>query len=184
MNDAPVRAWYREPETFIAIAALIVSVTAVVVGIYEASLQRAHDRAEVWPHLEISTWATDSIASVRLDNTGLGPAIVRFVEVRVDDHPQKNWGDALQVLYGGTAPSHSTATAVEHSFRPGDRGTMFSVPINSVPHSFWTWINRVVVRVCYTSVFGSAWIVTDTLGRSNHWTPASACPTQPENTDL
>jgi len=37
------RSWYREPETFIAIAALIVSVSAMVVGIYEA----AHDRAEV-----------------------------------------------------------------------------------------------------------------------------------------
>jgi hypothetical protein len=34
------RPWYREPETFIAIAALIVSVSAMVVGIYEAALQR------------------------------------------------------------------------------------------------------------------------------------------------
>lgn len=50
------RPWYREPETFIAIAALIVSVSAMVVGIYEAALQRAHDRAEVWPHVELDTF--------------------------------------------------------------------------------------------------------------------------------
>lgn len=43
------RPWYREPETFIAVAALVVSVSAVAVGLYEAQLQRAHDRAEVWP---------------------------------------------------------------------------------------------------------------------------------------
>src|SRR5438552_4266118 len=48
------RPWYREPETFIAVAALVVSVSPVAVGLYEAKLQRAHDRAEVWPHVEIS----------------------------------------------------------------------------------------------------------------------------------
>jgi hypothetical protein len=31
------KPWYRETETFIAIAALIVSLSAVVVGIYEAA---------------------------------------------------------------------------------------------------------------------------------------------------
>jgi len=29
------RPWYREPETFIAVAALVVSISAVAVGIYE-----------------------------------------------------------------------------------------------------------------------------------------------------
>lgn len=40
---ATERRWYAEPETFVAIAALTVSISAVVVGIYEASLQRHHD---------------------------------------------------------------------------------------------------------------------------------------------
>jgi hypothetical protein len=44
------RRWYREPETFIAVTAFVENVSAVVVGLYEAHLQRAHDRAEVWPH--------------------------------------------------------------------------------------------------------------------------------------
>jgi hypothetical protein len=55
--------WYREPETFIAVAALVVSVSAVAVGLYEARLQRTHDRAEVWPHVEISTFVTPTGAS-------------------------------------------------------------------------------------------------------------------------
>ena len=178
------RAWYREPETFIAIAALIVSVTAVVVGLYEASLQRAHDRAEVWPHLEVSTWVNDSSVEVRLDNTGLGPAIVRQMAVTVDGRPQRNWDDALHLLYGHDVPPHGTATSVEHSFRPGDRGVMFTIPVTSIPRDFWTWIRRVTVRVCYTSVFESTWIVTDTLGKSDHWESAKSCPIQQEDTDL
>ena len=73
------RPWYREPESFIAIAALIVSLSAVVVGIYEARLQRAHDVAEVWPHVEITTFITPRGASLSLENTGLGPAIINSV---------------------------------------------------------------------------------------------------------
>src|SRR3982751_1653555 len=97
-NNASIRstAWYRQPETFIAVAALVVSISAVVVGLYEASLQRAHDRAEVWPHLEISTFTSSSGASISLVNNGIGPAIIKSVVVTVDGKPQRVWHDVLQ----------------------------------------------------------------------------------------
>jgi two-component system, cell cycle sensor histidine kinase and response regulator CckA len=85
------RPWYREPETFIAVAALVVSVSAVAVGLYEARLQRTHDRAEVWPHVEISTFVTPTGASLSVDNTGLGPAIIKSVVVTVDGKARSNW---------------------------------------------------------------------------------------------
>jgi hypothetical protein len=43
-----------------------VSISAVVAGLYEASLQRAHDRAEVWPHLELETFLTSNRAGVHV----------------------------------------------------------------------------------------------------------------------
>jgi hypothetical protein len=61
------RRWYTEPETFIAAAALVVSVSAVVVGLYETSLQRHHDRAEVWPHVEIATFTGDQGTTVTVE---------------------------------------------------------------------------------------------------------------------
>src|SRR5690242_1629174 len=47
MND--VRPWYLEPETFIAVAALVVSCSAVGVGLYEAHLVGL-DRKTLPPH--------------------------------------------------------------------------------------------------------------------------------------
>jgi hypothetical protein len=178
------RPWYREPETFIAVAALVVSVTAVVVGIYEASLQRAHDRAEVWPHLEISTWLNGNAALVRLENTGLGPAVVKFMEVRVDGTPQDSWDDALRALYGHEPPPHSNSTVRNHSLRGGDRAELVSVPEKEAPRPFWPWIGRVVVRACYASVFDSYWIVTDTLGKPDRWQETLGCPAQADDTGL
>jgi hypothetical protein len=178
------RPWYREPETFIALAALVVSLTAVIVGIYEAALQRKHDVAEVWPHLELSTWVDTGTASLRLENTGIGPGLVKYVDVRVDGQPRANWDDALQALYGHEPPPHSNADVVGHALRPGDRMILVGVPSKTVPRNFWTWVTRVTVRVCYVSVFESYWMLTDTLSKGSRWETVRSCPTQPPKTDL
>lgn len=86
-GDATERRWYTEPETFIAIAALIVGISAVAVGLYEASLQRYHDRAEVWPHLEIQVFTKQTGADIDLQTTGIGLAIVKSVTVTVEGKP-------------------------------------------------------------------------------------------------
>ena len=115
------RPWYREPETFIAVAALVVSVSAVAVGLYEAQLQRAHDRAEVWPHVEISTFVTPKGASLFVENTGLGPAIIKSVVVTVDGKPRRNWDDVLRALGDSARAAMSTTTVVDHALRGGER---------------------------------------------------------------
>src|SRR3954464_193070 len=180
------RPWYREPETFIAVAALIVSVTAVVVGIYEAQLQRTHDRAEVWPHLEISTFIEPQGAALKLTNTGLGPAIVHTIAVSVDGKPQRNWDEALETLLARPqAPPHNNSTVTEHAFRAGDEITLLGIGKADLPPHFWEWVGRLSVRVCYSSVFGDSWLVSDDhLGGSSRWTSVKSCPSQPKQDDL
>lgn len=112
------RRWYAEPETFIAVAALIVSVSAVAVGLYEAALQRHHDRAEVWPHPEIEVFIKPTGATVLLENTGIGPAIVQTAIVTVDGRPQHNWSEVLRTLNGRDPSQFSHYSIVRHGLRP------------------------------------------------------------------
>jgi hypothetical protein len=173
------RPWYREPETFIAVAALIVSVSAVVVGIYEASLQRAHDRAEVWPHVELSTYVTPKGAALYLENNGIGPALIKSITVRVDGRPQHNWAEVLQRLLGRPASQLENSTVRERAVRAGDRVTLVGIPTSDMPPSFWKSIGRVSVAVCYSSVFDEHWTVTDVaLGGSSVWAKVKGCPAQ------
>jgi hypothetical protein len=179
------RPWYREPETFIAVAALVVSVSAVVVGLYEAALQRRHDRAEVWPHVEISTFIVPQGAAVRLDNTGIGPALVKSITVSVDGKSQHSWEEALTTLYGHEPPPHSSSTVTEHALRAGDQITIVGVGAKDLPTNFWKWIGRVKVSVCYSSVFAESWRVTDNyLGGSSTWESVANCSPQPAGFDL
>src|SRR5438105_11746607 len=177
------RPWYREPESFIALAALIVSVSAVVVGIYEAALQRAHDRAEVWPHVEISTFTTPQGAALYLENTGLGPAIIQSVTVSVDGKPRKSWNDVLGTLYKGALPPFSVTTVDDHALRAGDKVQMIGLARKDLPANFWDWIARVSVKVCYESAFHEHWTVSDDrLGGTSTWATLGDCPPRPADT--
>jgi hypothetical protein len=178
------RRWYTEPETFIALTALVVSVSAVAVGIYEASLQRKHDRAEVWPHVEVSVYVSPAGATVYLENSGIGPAIINSVVVTVDGHPQRNWADAAQALVGGNPGLTQTSTVVNRALRPGDRVTMVGIGKERLK-GFWQYVGRLAVRVCYASVFDDHWLLSDDrLGGTSVWKPVDSCQPQASGTDF
>lgn len=179
------RRWYTEPESFVAVAALIVSLSALGVGVYEAKLQRAHDRADVWPHLELEAFVEgDAGAKVQLENTGLGPAVVESIAVTADGQPLRDWPAALQALTGDSARAYSNTTVYQHGIRPGDHITLLGMPPASMPTPFWKQIRRIVATICYRSVFDEIWQLTDTLGAANHWSRPNACPAQPATTDF
>jgi len=179
------RPWYRQPETFIAVAALVVSISAVVVGTYEATLQRAHDRAEVWPHLELSTYAMPKGAELRLENAGIGPAVVHSIVVSVDGRPRRNWTEVIEAITSKHPDVLENSTTADHVIRAGDRVILVGVPAVSLPPGMWEYIKRVGVRVCYSSVFGESWVLeTRQLSTRSTLTPVATCDKQPADMDF
>jgi hypothetical protein len=179
------RRWYTEPETFVALTALVVSISAVAVGIYEASLQRKHDVAEVWPHVELSVFSSPAGATLNLENNGIGPAIIKSVVVTVDGHPRRDWADAARALLGGNPSVTQTSTVVERALRPGDKVTMVGIGKESLAPGFWQYVGRVAVRICYASVFEDHWLLSDDhLGGASAWTQVHTCPAPASGTDF
>ncbi len=185
-GGAGSRPWYREPETFIALAALVVSISAVVVGLYEAALQRRHDRAEVWPHLEIETFTKPGGAVVYLDNTGIGPAIVQEFVVRLDGRRANDWQIVVDGLLGRPAPQFANTSVLGHGIRAGDRVALIDLPNEATPRPFWDKIRRVAISLCYADVFDEHWTLsTSGLGNApERWRAVNACPPQPDSTSF
>lgn len=180
------RPWYREPETFIALAALVVSVSAVAVGLYEAALQRRHDRAEVWPHLEIEVFTKPTGAVVYLDNTGIGPAIVQQIGVRLDGRHVNSWQTVVDSLLGHPGPQFANFTVLGHGIRAGDRVALIDLPNDATPRPFWEKIRRAGITLCYADVFEEHWTLTaPALGSAPlTWRSVAACPPQPDSTSF
>lgn len=181
----PGRRWYAEPETFIAAAALVVSISAVIVGLYEASLQRHHDRAEVWPRLEIETFTGTDGATITVENTGIGPAVVKYAVVTVDGRPQRNWAQALTAWLGSQPANLGQESVFNHGLRAGAKVAVLSIPHPDVPEHFWDKVGRIGVTICYGSVFDEFWTVSaEHLGTKDVWQPVDHCPSQPDDADF
>ena len=172
------RPWYREPETFIALAALVVSVSAVAIGLYEAALQRRHDRAEVWPHLEVTTFTMRTGATLSIENRGIGPALVKSIVVTLDGKRAHNWNEVLTALLGHAPPApFSNSTISESVLRPGDKVTLVGLPNEDMPPGFWQSVGRVGLSLCYSSVFGESWLLHDThVGQRTTYADVPRCP--------
>ncbi len=81
--------------------ALVISVAALIVSIYEANLLKDQQRATVWPHVSIVAYYNSEGFGYRAINSGIGPAIVRSMEVRYAGELVENMDTLLDRLEPG-----------------------------------------------------------------------------------
>ena len=178
-GKAPLRE--RNWDAFAAVIAAMIGLLALAVSGYTAYLQRQQVRAQVWPHLEISTSNYRDL-NLAVSNQGLGPAKVTAVRVRVDGKPFKQWyevmrafgqkgneGFSFSTLNGTVVPPDKTIQI----FLPADTDEsrkMFESFLNEDTHKF-------EIDLCYCSVLDECWYTTDNAKPHQDQTkPIDQCP--------
>lgn len=163
----------------VGFAAILISVCAVAVGGYEAYLQRKHDRAQVWPHLELTLTSGPTGAELQVINAGIGPAVVRSVNVLVDGRPTAGWQDVFKSMLNHPPGRYSTSTIRERVLRAGEQVTLVAVPTAELPPDLPARLGRIGIEVCYASVYGDVWkLVSRGLGGPTEWSEGDQCPHQ------
>lgn len=144
-----------------AVIATFVGICALCVSGYTAYMQRQQVRAAVWPILEYNT-SNDPMIRFTLDNKGVGPAIIRHVQVLVDGQPVPNWYEVLQKLIGPGKHPFTESNMGGHVLSAGESMDVMVPHDNSgSPLSMdksgelWNQFNqarqRVTVEICYCS---------------------------------
>lgn len=182
----PVARKPRDPEFWIAIGALGVSAIAMLASLLQFTVQRSQERAAAWPFISLNTnYSGEGFAFV-MQNKGMGPALVRRVDVFLDDERVDGWPGVLDGLYGKGHPygwDRIGATDVQDRvFAPGERVEAFRIPWSTpdgsddprVREGFGN-ASRFKVRVCYCSVLGDCWITREGIDHA----PVDACPAGP-----
>lgn len=170
------RRWYTMPDMIVALSAALISLCTFAVSGYEAWLQRHHDRAEVWPHVELSLVNTPEESTLSIDNTGIGPAIIKSMTVTVDGKAVRNWGDALIAVLGRAPDAFDHSTVVSRALRAGDHVTLIGLRRVDLPTGSMAKFARVGIEVCYSSVFDDSWRLTDAhLGGESQWKETGKC---------
>jgi hypothetical protein len=149
----------REWDGVAAVIAALVGLLALCVSGYTAYLQREQVRAQVWPYLE--TGISGSKQELTLVNKGVGPALIRSVQMYVDGKPQHNW-DAVYAALGlklAHRPPYSTVSSVVLS--AGEHIDQVLFRDTEDFNLYAKQATRVAMRLCYCSTMKECWIRDD-----------------------
>jgi hypothetical protein len=177
--SSSIKARKRDPEFWIAIGALFVSAVAMISSFAQVSLQRNQERAMVWPHVSARPHYSQEGYSFIATNKGLGPALVRKVELRVDGKLVDGWGKTLDTVLGakhGYGWDKIKSNDLEDTILgPSETVVLFSVPWDERIRASFGAGNRVSARICYCSFLDECWWSINGLDHQN----VDSCPTTP-----
>jgi hypothetical protein len=160
----------------VALAALFVSVCAVAVSMYEAWLDRQQAKASVWPHVELTISISGRGATITVLNSGIGPASLDAVEVRVDGRPASGWPDVFARLLDKPPDNFSVTSITGRVLRAGDEIAMLALPPDVLPGDIMARLPNIGVEICYRSVFDERWILrVPKLVGASAWRTVSSC---------
>ena len=183
---------HRKLDLILPIAALFVSMLSIYLAWDNSKVMQGlvdqNERlvqANSLPHLSHSMRTLSGVdagkVTFRLSNDGVGPAEIRFVEVKVDGRPVADV-TALLERFGIPGGQLSITNVTNTMIRPGisvDYMDLTADPgIKSQVDDMIEAIQarRIAVRTCYCSVFEDCWVIA---GGNSRPRPVAQCAAPP-----
>ena len=148
-------------EYIVAATALFVSLSTLGVYIYQAKVMKEQQHVSVWPYVE---WSTGNVADfhIRVVNKGVGPAIIRKVEMRLDGQLMASNRALLTAVLGPewTMPSLINSSLHDRVLSPGEQITPILIGDVTAGRAFEEKLraHRFEYRITYCSVYGDCWV--------------------------
>jgi hypothetical protein len=164
-------------DRILAICAIISAFAAVGIAVYETRITRAHQKASVWPSMLQYNTVADGLYTREVENRGLGPALVRTFQVRVDGVPVDSWDHAIEVLTGQVPGQYVYGSLGEgHTLLPGRPYRLLIIEWEPLGQLVHREVNhgRLTTEICYCSVYDDCWVAGSGLPVS-----VPACPERP-----
>lgn len=166
-----------------AIIASLVGLLALLVAGYTAYIEREQVRAQVWPYLLMGTSNANGDYEFVVINRGVGPALVKTVQVLVAGRPVANFERLMQAI--GFKPTDSgfvLSTLNRVVIAPGQQLHWIELRnVADVDALKRDWVrSHVQARVCYASTLGESWLVVFEVGSVPVPRPVARCSVVPE----
>jgi hypothetical protein len=169
-----------------SIVAVVVSVVALGLNLYQTRLLQTQLHSGVWPYLSISYPLSysehDSDFRFTISNDGVGPAIVKSVRVTLDGRPMQRWEDVFDALFGDHHKISSYLGTVHDQVIPSgvNRDTRIEA-VRLVDREAGRGMHeaggtRLIMEICYCSVYDDCWVVR----ADKHGAVASCQPAGPD----
>ena len=148
-------------EMLIAVFAIIISVSTLVVYIYQSNLMKQQQKMSVWPHLTYGpSWGADYL-NVILINRGIGPAIIENVNIEFDGQTLEGIHQIMDMIpdslkstfnYSSIWPGMVVMSGEDIEMLRIREPNTVSYLMNAITD------NRILIQICYRSVYGDTWV--------------------------
>jgi hypothetical protein len=160
-----------------AIIASLVGLLALLVAGYTAYIERQQVRAQVWPYLQMGKSDAQGQYEFVALNKGMGPVVVRSVQVLVSGKPVRNWEELQRVVGFDPKGGQVTSSLNGLVLAPGDKIRWIAFQNADDINAFMEdWEKfRVQAHVCYSSTLGETWLITFQMGPLARPHPVPSC---------
>jgi len=142
--------------SLVGFLALLVAGYTAYVQRYTAEIQNRQVQAQVWPY--VISGNDDLNFALTVSNQGVGPAIVRSVQVRMDGKSQSDWN---HIVANMGLPPHSffQSTINRYVLSPGERLQIIRFSDKALWQRFESAaLNRMSIEICFCSTLGECWM--------------------------
>ncbi|MCI4671259.1 MAG: hypothetical protein MRZ79_24175 [Bacteroidia bacterium] len=141
--------------------AILISISALMVSIYEANLLRTEQRALVWPYLSVRHSYNSQGFSFIATNNGTGPAIVKSVEVSLNDTLMEDYDQLLDLVRPQRKIGYDFIRmgALNNTvMKAGEEREIFHMPWTEETRLMAARLAKAQFKVNYCSVLEDCWI--------------------------
>jgi hypothetical protein len=164
-------------DILIAVCALLMSTLATAASWWQSRVVATQLSSQVWPYVAITSTSGPGGLEVDVTNEGLGPAVIRSIQLMVDGKAYPTFLGAERALLGAHAPvPHGVFATVGQGsvIRIGGSVQLIKIASPALVRAILPQTNRIDLRVCYCSILGDCW-TRSSLG-SQDPVRVNACP--------
>lgn len=168
-------------QTILALAGLFTGAVALYAALTESEAARRQSASSVWPYVQLLSWDSidpgEEIFKLTMTNSGVGPARIEAVRVRLKGKTATTWGEALAGVSDDPDPRYGQMAVVGRVLSPGETVEMMSTsnpPVVRALHEIVV-TGAGSVEYCYCSIFEECWLANISTGIAKPQ-PVDRCP--------
>lgn len=156
--------WRETADRTLALTGVAVAICAAVITFYQVHLMRTQAKIAVWPHVEqydSFPLGTPHRFMEVVRNAGLGPAVIRWVDISVDGRSMHSaWQAVARRLTGIQSPAvvPTVTSDLPSGFvlLPGQKVVMLEID-GSDANAAEAGRSKFDATICYCSLYGDCW---------------------------
>jgi hypothetical protein len=149
----------RDIGLWVGIMAIAINIITVSVYMYQAHIMQTQQHASAWPYLEWLPSFNEETYYIEITNNGIGPAIIKNVDIRLDDTHYATIDSLFVQLIGTDYFPHYTSTVQNRVLPAGKSIRIFQVNDTKWAGTIFSEMRKheFKLSICYESIYGDAW---------------------------